>query len=465
MPVLFAALTCFAAVWGVIALARGSTFLSAAIYLVLTVCCPAEFFSADIGGLTWTLGRAWFVVMMIQAGFCWWFGNLKFRGWGQLDLAIGMFLVWLFIRTITQPLGTQLPGQPPTLMHFVDGYAVPFCIYLILRGSRLRVEQLPPTFVVIVALGFYLDFTAFMEIAKQWTLVFPRFIADPELGIHFGRARGPLLQSVRMGICLIACWIPLAIFGVWCQPRSRLAWAMFAASIPLAWGAVLLTYTRSVWMGLIAVIGLLSITLLQGLPRRALLFGMLSACLLVGVVKGPELVAFKREFSAAETRESTYMRAAFAYVSLEMFKDRPIGGFGFNQFQVHNRPYLSDRTTDIRLESIRGYVHHNSYLSLLVDLGIVGFILYMLVLAVGIREAWSLWRQVSWPRWARGIGLAAIAVTGVHLLQMLFHEVSFSAVENGFLYAAFGVMMAAKRKMSDSDGTGTCDLEHSDRWR
>ena len=91
------------------------------------------------------------------------------------------------------------------------------------------------------------------------------------------------------------------------------------------------------------------------------------------IVKGADLVAFKREYSAAETRESTYMRAAFAYVSLEMFKDRPVMGFGFNQFQVYNLPYLADRSTDIRVESIRGYVHHNSFLSVLVDLGIIGF--------------------------------------------------------------------------------------------
>ncbi len=54
--------------------------------------------------------------------------------------------------------------------------------------------------------------------------------------------------------------------------------------------------------------------------------------------------------------------------------------FGFNQFQVYNRPYLADRSTELRLESIRGYVHHNSFLSLLVDLGLVGFVLYMAVL-------------------------------------------------------------------------------------
>jgi O-antigen ligase len=163
-------------------------------------------------------------------------------------------------------------------------------------------------------------------------------------------------------------------------------------------------------------------------------------------VKGPDLVAFKREYSAAETRESTYMRAAFAYVSLEMIKDRPVAGFGFNQFQVYNPPYLSDRSTNIRLESIRGYVHHNSFLSLLVDLGIIGFSLYAFVILSCIREAWRLWRAQAIPRWARGIGLSALAISGVHLAQMAFHEVSFSTIENGFLFASFGLVVAARRQ-------------------
>jgi O-antigen ligase len=173
---------------------------------------------------------------------------------------------------------------------------------------------------------------------------------------------------------------------------------------------------------------------------------MFACALFAGIVKGPELVAFKREYSAAETRESTYMRAAFAYVSLEMFKDKPVAGFGFNQFQVYNRRYLSDRSTNIRLESIRGYVHHNSYLSLLVDLGIVGFALFGWVLISCTREAWQLWRATAVPRWARGVGLCTLAIIGVHLIQMAFHEVSFSTIENGFLFAAFGLSVAARRQ-------------------
>ena len=35
---------------------------------------------------------------------------------------------------------------------------------------------------------------------KQWWAVFPRYIADPLLGTHFGRARGPALNSASLGV-------------------------------------------------------------------------------------------------------------------------------------------------------------------------------------------------------------------------------------------------------------------------
>ncbi len=39
-------------------------------------------------------------------------------------------------------------------------------------------------------LGSYLAFTALFEVAHLWQFVYPKFISDPTLGIHFGRARG-----------------------------------------------------------------------------------------------------------------------------------------------------------------------------------------------------------------------------------------------------------------------------------
>lgn len=432
--------------WGAISIARGSLFVLVALFFIATCVFPAEFLAVDLGGLTWTVDRLCLIGIATQLILRWRRGELRIQRLESLDVALGLFLLWLIARTITQPLGSVLPDQPATLMHLVNGYLIPFFLYAALRTSTLQPDKLKWPLILLTGLGVYLGLTAVLEMCKLWTLVFPSFISDPSLGIHFGRARGPMLQSVRLGVALLACLVPLIVYTVWLQPLKRWSWTLCLALAPLIGLGVVLTLTRSVWMGLALVIALLTWLCLRGVPRRTAVVGMLFASLIIVVVKGPDLVAFKREYSAAETRESTYMRAAFAYISLEMFKDRPLMGYGFNQFQVYNRPYLADRSTDIRVESIRGYVHHNSFLSLLVDLGVVGFGLYAFVgLAAGV-QCYVLWQATQAPQWARGLVLVAVCIGGVHAMQMAFHEVSFSTIENSFLFAALGLVVAAKQQ-------------------
>jgi len=440
------------ALWAGITLIRSNVFTMAAIFLVSTSVFTSEFFAFQAVGLTWTIDRLAFVLLLGSFAIAWHRGQHELGRWELVDLLVMAFSAWLAARTLTQPLGSIAPHQPHTLMHMINGYCIPLALYFVLRTSKPDCRQLRPAFWILALFGLYLSVTAFFEAGKLWTLVFPKFISNPELGIHFGRARGPMLQSVRLGVCVIACWTTLMVFTIWLHPRSRISWILAIASLPIFWGSIFLTYTRSIWLGLALVVSLLVVFCLQGTLRRSIMIGGALTVALALCVSGSSLIAFKREYSAAETRESTYMRAAFVYVSLQMIQDRPIAGFGFNQFNAANRPYLADRSSNLRLESIRGYVHHNSFLSLLVDLGIIGFFVYGLMLTSFLRHAWQLWRCSLFPDWRRGIALVALCLAGVHLIQMTFHEVSFSTIENSILFGAFGLVMAAKKQADvDSD--------------
>ena len=455
-----------ASVWMFIILVRGSLQFSCVLFLIATSCLPAEFFSLDAAGLTWTFDRLWLGIILAQFALKWYRGELAEFRLEMTDLLMALFFLWLSLRTFSQPLGIAIKGQPPTLMHFINGYMTPLIVFGVLRFSKVQGRQLHWAMGALAVLGVYLSLTALLEVAHLWQFVYPKFIADPTIGIHFGRARGPMLQSVRLGMCLLLAVTCLIVFTVWLQPRSKPLWLACAVLVPLHLLAIFVTYTRSIWMAAAMIIGLLVMTCLKGVPRRLAIVGILAGAGLVLAVKGPELVAFKREYSAAETRESTYMRASFAYVSWKMFQDRPVAGFGFNQFQVHDRPYLADRSTELRLESIRGYVHHNSFLSLLVDLGLVGFCLYMALFTAFVRRMWSLWHTANAPQWARGVAIVSAAVVGVHALQMAFHEVSYSAIENTILFAAWGMTAACHRQfVSASDALSESNHLQTQRAR
>ena len=131
-------------VWTVIAVLRGSIFLSIALFFVATCAFPAEFFSFDAAGLTWTLDRVGLVGIAVQFAVRWYRGELQIARIEPLDFALGLFFTWLVARTVTQPLGSVIPAQPPTLMHLVNGYLIPFFLYAVLRTSNLELQKIRP---------------------------------------------------------------------------------------------------------------------------------------------------------------------------------------------------------------------------------------------------------------------------------------------------------------------------------
>jgi O-antigen ligase len=447
-------------VWFVVLVRYHDVLTGTAIFLVATSIFPPEFVSTKIGGLSMTVDRVWLAALVAQFCYDFWTRRARIRSLTGSDVWLSLFLAWLIFRTVTMPLGNEILGQPSTTMHLINGYLIPAFLFYLIRHMDIKPRYLWPALTVLLLFGIYLSLTAILEITKQWSLVFPSFIGDPKLGIHFGRARGPMLQSVRLGMCLNLCLVALWVFPVWIYSRERWAWLMAISLTPLFLLAIMLTYTRSVWMGAGAIVIILLSTMLQGKARTLILGSMFLFGIVGGLVIGPSLVAFKREYSEAETLESTRMRGAFAYVSWKMFQDSPITGFGFNQFQVYNKPYLDDRTTNIRLESIRGYVHHNSYLSLLIDLGLIGATLYAIAAVSLIRNCWTVWMHPLSSRYARSSSVFSFCILAVHAIQMAFHEVTFSSIENTILMMALGMSQAYRDELIAQTSRQSVEQDH-----
>lgn len=433
--------------WSVFFLRVHNVFAGSALFLIATTLFPPEYLKLDVGGLSLTIDRVWILVVASQFAWDLYHGKSHWRNMTGSDAVLFLFLSWLILRTLMTPIGKEMPGQPSTVMHLINGYLAPVFLYLLMRHSRLKPSDAWPAIALMLIFGVYLSITAILEITKQWSLVWPPFIADPTLGIHFGRARGPMLQSVRLGMCLCFCLAILWAFVLRLYPHQKWAWLTTLSLSPLFLLGILLTYTRSIWMGTIAVVIILMSTLLTGKTRAIALGSLVLSGAMGGLILGPSLVAFKREYSEAETLESTRMRGAFAYVSVQMFKDRPLAGFGFNQFQVLNRPYLDDRTTSIRLESIRGYVHHNSYLSLLVDLGLIGAVLFSFVAWSQIRNGWTLLTHPLSNPFGRSAAILGFCTIAVHAIQMAFHEVSFSSIEYTILALSLGMVQVYRDEL------------------
>jgi hypothetical protein len=457
-----------ALVWAAIYVLRGSLIGGCLVFLITAVCFGHNFLHFDLGPIPLTLDRLALGLLLVA--------YVVGRRRGQTDpkpLCGVDVLLMLFLGVLVLSAGyggwngnpTGLVGRFDPLFRLTAGYLIPFAVYWIARQSPLDRRAVSLAQAVLTGLGVYLAVTGLLEISGQWWAVFPRYIADPKVGIHFGRARGPMVQSVSFGLCLSVCMLAAWLWR-WRPPTSkdmpatppmrRFGQLLIFALMPLMLAGIYFSYTRSVWIGTgLGLAGVLGLTL-RGVWRPLVLGGMVSGTLLLAVTRMDKLVDLEREQSGIESGKSVDLRASFAYISWKMFLDRPFWGVGFGQFPDAKMPYLSDHSTTLDLEAARPYVHHSTFFSLLAETGFVGWALYLAVLAGWARTAWELCRgpgtdghhaqhgRLVVPDWARAQGVLLLGVLAVYGCQVVFQELSYTPIDNSLVFFLAGITVGLR---------------------
>ncbi len=256
------------------------------------------------------------------------------------------------------------------LYALLDRMALPYLFFVLAPVIFRTPQQRDLLLKVLTVLGLYLGVTAFLEIAGPTSLVFPRYIMDPSVGIQFGRARGPFLGSEADGLVMLACGFAAA-YGV---ARWRGLWRLVAVLtvVACALGA-LLTLTRSIWVG-----GVLGAVLAFGLDRRLRrALPVLGAVLVVAVLVALAVVPGLRESVTARagTQRSVYDRQNTNAAALRVIEQHPLDGLGWVQFLDQGELYVrQDPTypiTNVHIEV------HNVALGRMAELGLPGGLLWV----------------------------------------------------------------------------------------
>ncbi|MBW3598043.1 MAG: O-antigen ligase family protein [Planctomycetes bacterium] len=434
------------AVWGAYLALRGSLVAGCLLYLVLASCFGPYFWSVDLAGITFSLDRFYLVALCGAFAFQWRLGRTAPQTMAPLDWLLLGLVAWLTLSAFTHDWRSPAVGDVPVIQHLINGYYIPLTLYFLGRRLPLNEASVNGVQTGLAVFGVYLAAIGLLEAAGQWSLVFPRYIAAPELGLHFGRSRGPMVHAVSYGVYLATC---LVCVWLWRERVARHGGILLAALIPAFLAALFFTKTRTVWLGAGAA-ALLTLGLtLKGRVRNAALASMAAAALVVGVAKMDSILGLEREGTVADTRHSADMRKSFTYVSWLMFCDRPIAGFGFGQFASAKLPYLGDRSVDLNLESIRGYVHHNTFLSVLTETGLVGLALFLGVFYHWTRRGWRLARDAGAPPGMRRHGVLWLAVLAIAFWQMLGHEITFTPLDMSLIFFVGGIgVTLAERRMA-----------------
>lgn len=426
-------------VWGAIYARRGSLALGAAALVAVAYVFGYNFWNLHVGPLPLTLDRVVLVGLLGAFVLQWRWGRIDSKPMCGSDWLLAALLVILAASLATAGKPDFRPANDfsPT-WRLAMSFVVPGLLYWIARDAPLSRRAWIGSMAILSLMGVYLALTGLAEIGGKWSLVFPRYIADPTLGIHFGRARGPELNSASLGVYLTVC--------LWCawflRPEVRRTWQLvLLGTLPLMALAVYFTYTRSTWIGLAAsaaVVGYLQLAKSWRLPTF-LMAGLVGV--FVVAATWHSVVDLEREGTGSESEHSVDQRTSFAYVSWQMFKDHPVFGVGFGRFYDQKLPYLSDRSQDFELESLRQLHHHNTLLSLLTETGMFGLAAFLALLASWARGGWSLVRDAKLPAWERSQGLLMLAVLTTYLSSAIFHDLTLLPSQQWILFVMAGLTM------------------------
>lgn len=203
---------------------------------------------------------------------------------------------------------------------------------------------------------------------------------------HPGRIAGWWHPVIAGGLLVVAMGfhLPAAMVG---RGRTRVLGVM---GLSVSAVGVLATGTRGAWMGgvLLLVVGALLMLRIRRVPlRRVLLVGAIALCVLaIGGVLLRDSIMIRVNESRGEIAEmvagdfDSYSgrRVRMAQLALDGFIQHPIVGIGTGGFEQWS----------VQQDQSYGAHAHSSALHTLATLGIVGAVLWGLVLLVALRHAW-----------------------------------------------------------------------------
>ena len=267
---------------------------------------------------------------------------------------------------------------------------VPFAMFTLAPLVFGSAKQRNTLLIGLVAIGLYLGATGVFEGLHIWKLVFPSYIADPNVGIQWGRARGPILESTGDGFCILCGMVGAGIaLTSW---RSQWARGACYLTIVLGGAALFFTLTRSVWIG--GFLGVVCALLLTRQTRRivvpALLVGTVAvtATLLLSPTIRSETIGRTESQSPVWDRENTDLAA------LKIISEHPLTGVGWENFINVSSQYMRQQP-DYPITGV-GLEVHNVFLSHAAELGIPGLLLWLLAFGGAVWHAFS-----PFP-WSRG---------------------------------------------------------------
>ena len=301
---------------------------------------------------------------------------------------------------------------------FLAFFVLPFTAGLAVVARAPLASWLPRALVLtLVALGSLFAGIGIWQ-AQTRTLFFARDVAVANAYTTFFRVTSLFKDPSLYGRYLVVPIVVLLVVVLLRRGRTVDWVAATAAGAFLFWG-LFYSYSQSSFVALFVVTFAIA---LVGLGRRLRI--LLIACALVATLAAAAVAA--DAVNGRSARDVTSGRSRLVNVTLDAFQARPIAGVG-----IGGQPRASAEESGKGSPSRNA--SHTTPLTVLAELGLLGFALYAWVLAAA---AWALWLLTKRDR-VLGVGLAAV------LLVLVVHSLLYAGFfEDPLTWGVFALVAA-----------------------
>ena len=271
------------------------------------------------------------------------------------------------------------PDPGDSLIRFYDRLVIPLAMYWLVRLTapgprdlRLLAWVALATIVGQVVVGS-LSWVAPSILPSSWT---------PLAG---ARTVGSLGNVAVYSSTLVFC--AMLLLGDWPRP-GRLRRALYALAIVATGIFVVLTFSRGSWLAGVVALG--AFLLLD--PRnmlRAALPGLVIAVLLGATILSASVGFALERLNDEATAEG---RIVGNVASLRMIERQPITGWGYESYNLYWEKFKT-RVEEIPVQT--GGTSHNTFLTMMAELGIPTFLIYATPVGWWLFQSWRLRRRLA----------------------------------------------------------------------
>jgi len=386
-----------------------------------------------------TIPRLLIVVLALLWVTMWILGKVRLR---RSEHVVPLMVLTLAYFTISAAVsGFETIAVASVHYRLIGGYWFAFAVFFFVFHSLHSERQILNVLIFFFLVGAYLAVIGWCEHFDVWAPVFPKYIADPSVGIHWGRARGPFLVSPTMGVALTFCFFSNLVLT---RKMSNL-WRPAIYLVCLAILPVIFwTHTRSVWLGRIVATIIWMLYTRRHWSRVAGICVLVAAAVLVFYANMESFLSEQRSEGGWTDMEPIYMRLGLALISLKIFFQNPFLGVGFGHFRDVAPSYATDVNTP-SYEFASTAMEHNNFLSLLSETGLIGLVLFVVLLVILFRISYRLYKRL--PTTAIGPVSRDILVLywilfAVYLVDGMFRETSVYPFTNSLFFAFSGLVVA-----------------------